>query len=213
MAIIWTNLVDQIYSVEDFTEYNLTKNLMRTLKPLSDWHVMSEETQAFILEHHIPHLKYKDSTKRVDLVCFNHNHQIRQTWYVDDELEFQEFMDDFKSVELTLEELHVDGTVMTSNTTLEVVGGNLADIIEAVDTYDADSVQDYIAIFGIAYVENIEAYHTGVKDFPAFAREQAEEFLRSHEVLEEVSRYFDYEAYEADLSHSYSIGTYVWNNV
>lgn len=76
---------------------------------------------------------------------------------------------------------------------------------------DLDQVSDYLDLFNLSDLHGYDDKHTGCSDFSEYAAQLADEcFL--YDVPDTVKQYFDYDAFEHDLSFDYTIGRYVWRD-
>ena len=76
---------------------------------------------------------------------------------------------------------------------------------------DLDQVADYLDLFNLSDLTWFDDKHTGCSDFSEYAANLADECLL-YNVSDDVRNYFDYDAFEHDLSFDYSIGRYVWRD-
>ena len=76
---------------------------------------------------------------------------------------------------------------------------------------ELDQVSDYLNLFSLSDLHLYDDMHTGCNDFSEYSQCIADDLL-SCEAGDLLKRYFDYDAFERDLSYDFSLGRYVWRN-
>lgn len=112
--------------------------------------------------------------------------------------------------EMSLECLEIDTQAFPTIKCFDDLS-TLADWLENQSYIDLDQVADYLDLFNVADLHLYDDAHTGADDFSEYAQDMADDCLL-HSVPDDVKRYFNYDAFEHDLSFDYSIGRYVWRN-
>lgn len=110
--------------------------------------------------------------------------------------------------ELTLECVEIDCQAFLTIKCFD----QLAVLVEWLDCQsyiDLDQVSDFLDLFSLSDLSLYGVAHTGCGDFSEYAQEMADDLL-SCEKDSILKRYFDYDAFERDLSFDYAIGRYVW---
>lgn len=112
--------------------------------------------------------------------------------------------------ELTLECLEVDSQSFPSVKCFDdlVV---LIDWLDSQSYINLDQVSDFLDLFSLSDLSLYDDAHTGCDDFSEYAQDMADDLL-SCEKDSLLKRYFDYDAFERDLSFDYAIGRYVWHS-
>lgn len=93
---------------------------------------------------------------------------------------------------------------------------DLKDIAKLAEVYNEegqDKIDDFLEYFIIEELDSLEdSYQGQYQDFSAFAQEMAEMCIEGFNDNSTLARYFDYEAWERDLSYEYNIGSngHVW---
>jgi len=79
---------------------------------------------------------------------------------------------------------------------------------------NAAAVADFIGCFS---VHDLNGYHdafTGCTDFSEYAAEYADDcILCGLDQNHPARNYFDYESFENDLQHDFTVGVFVWRNI
>lgn len=113
--------------------------------------------------------------------------------------------------EMTLECVEIDAQAFSSINCFDDLIA-LVDWLDSQDFIDLDQVSDFLSLFSLSDLDSYDDYHTGCNDFSEYAQEIADDCLL-HSVPDDIKCYFDYAAFERDLSFDYTIGRYVWRNV
>lgn len=88
---------------------------------------------------------------------------------------------------------------------------SLVDWLDNQSYIDLDQVADYLDLFNLSDLHWYDDKHTGCSDFSEYSQSLADDLL-SCEKNSLMEKYFDYDAFEHDLSFDYTIGRYVWRN-
>lgn len=112
--------------------------------------------------------------------------------------------------EMTLECLDIDTEAFSTIKCLDDLV-TLVDWLDSQSYIDLDQVADYLDLFSLSDLHLYDDMHTGCNDFGEYSQCIADDLL-SCEAGDLLKRYFDYDAFERDLSYDYSIGRYVWRN-
>lgn len=142
------------------------------------------------------------------LGLFNHTKQLALSADVES-CDLSEWLEN-QTDEMTLECLEVDTQAFPTIACFD----SLATLVEWLDCQsyiDLDQVADFLDLFSLADLESYDDAHTGSDDFSEYAQSQADDLL-SCEKDSVLKRYFDYDAFERDLSFDYTVGRYVWRN-
>lgn len=142
------------------------------------------------------------------LGLFNHTKQLALSVDVES-FDLPEWLES-QTEELTLECLEIDTQAFPSIKSFDGLL-TLVDWLDSQSYIDLDQVSDFLDLFNVADLHLYDDMHTGCDDFSEYAQSMADDLL-SCEKDSILKRYFDYDAFERDLSFDFSIGRYVWRS-
>lgn len=139
------------------------------------------------------------------------NHTTQQALSIDVEsYDLSEWLEP-QADELTLECLEIDAQAFPTIKCFD----DLVTLVDWLDNQahiDLDQVSDFLELFNLSDLDHYDDAHTGCDDFSEYAQEMADEMMSCGTDSDFAKRYFDYDAFERDLSFDYNIGRYVWRN-
>ena len=139
---------------------------------------------------------------------FNHSQQTALSVDLEssDLSEYLESQTDELTIECLEIELQAFSTIKCFDDLLSLV-----DWLDNQSYIDLDQVSDYLDLFNLSDLHWYDEKHTGCSDFSEYAAQLADDCLLCN-VSDDVKQYFDYDAFEHDLSFDYTIGRYVWRD-
>lgn len=147
-------------------------------------------------------------TFTLTLGLFNHSKQTALSIDVES-FDLSEWLESQQD-EITLECLEIDCQAFPTIKSIDSLV-TLIEWLEGQSYIDLDQVSDYLDLFNVADLHLYDDAHTGCDDFSEYAQSMADD-LMSCEKDSILKRYFDYDAFEHDLSFDYAVGRYVWRN-
>ena len=141
---------------------------------------------------------------------FNHTQQSAEVVIIDVS-DVQEWIDNIKA-EYTVECVELeDESVVVKNF------GDLCTLVqwlEANTRENAAAVADFINCFSVHDLDSYRDAFTGCDNFSEYATEYIDDCILCDIDQDHPARqYFDYDAFESELRHDFTIGAFVWRNV
>jgi len=141
---------------------------------------------------------------------FNHTQQRAESINIDVS-DVQEWLDNMQD-ECTVECCELEGESISIKNFGELCV--LVQWLEDNSRENASAVADFIGCFS---VHDIDSYHdafTGCSDFSEYAAEYADDcILCGLDQNHPARNYFDYDSFENDLQHDFTVGVFVWRNI
>lgn len=141
---------------------------------------------------------------------FNHTQQRAESVNIDVS-DFQEWIDNMQD-ECTVECCELEDESISIKNFGELCA--LVQWLEENPHENAEAIADFIRCFS---VHDLNSYHdaaTGCTDFSEYAAEYADDcLLRDLDQNHPARNYFDYDAFERDLQHDFTVGVFVWCNI
>jgi len=141
---------------------------------------------------------------------FNHTQQRAESVDINVS-DVQEWIDNMQD-ECTVECCELEGESICIRSFGELCG--LVQWLEDNPHENAEAIADFIGCFS---VHDLNSYHdaaTGCADFSEYAVEYINDcILCDIDENHPARRYFDYDAFERDFKHDYTVGVFVWRNI
>lgn len=148
----------------------------------------------------------------MDLVIglFNHTQQRAESVGIDVS-DVQEWIDNMQA-EYTVECVELEGESIRIKNFGELC--TLVQWLEDNSRSCAAAVADFIDCFSVHDLDEYNDAFTGCTDFSEYATEYVDDCILCDIDQNHPARaYFDYEAFERDLAHDFTIGVFVWRNI
>lgn len=148
----------------------------------------------------------------MDLVIglFNHTQQRAESIDIDVS-DVQEWLDNMQA-EYTLDCVELEGESVAVRSF-----GDLCELVRWLEENTHESVEaivDYVNCFSVRDLDSYSDSYTGRTDFSEYASEYVDDCVLCDLPKNHAARsYFDYDAFENDLRHDFTVGAFVWRNV
>lgn len=148
----------------------------------------------------------------MDLTIGLFNHTQQRAEVIDINVsDVQEWIDNMQA-EYTIECCELEGDSISIKNFGELC--TLTQWLEANPHENAEAIADFIGCFS---VQDLDGYHdafTGCTDFSEYAAEYADDCILCDLPKNHPARsYFDYDTFERDFKHDFTVGVFVWRNI
>ncbi len=141
---------------------------------------------------------------------FNHT-QVRAESVNIDVSDVQDWIDNMQA-EYTVECVELEGNGIRAKNFGELCA--LVQWLEDNSRENIDAIVDFVNCFS---VQDLDSYHdafTGATGFSEYAAEYADDCVLCGLDRDHPARsYFDYDSFENDLQHDFTVGVFVWRNI